>query len=128
VHIKGILYQNDKYTCAVSMQFPLCANMFVVCVRSCWCVCVRVPCVCVCMCMFVIYSVDAIFSPRGRARPKSLEFRRMKADFDAELTFMSGSLTGVVCVCVCVCERERECVCARARAQKRDHTCYVYIL
>ena len=44
-------------------------------------------------------SVEAIFSPRGRSRPHSLNFTLMKADFDAELqsssklSVMRGSLT-----------------------------------
>ena len=41
-------------------------------------------------------SVDALFgSPRGRVRPKSLEFRSMRASFDAEIGLnFSGSLSG----------------------------------
>ena len=44
-------------------------------------------------------SVEAIFSPRGRSRPHSLNFTLMKTDFDAELesssnhSVMRGSLT-----------------------------------
>ena len=44
----------------------------------------------------VATSVEAIFgSPRGRRRPKSLEFRSMKSNFDAELTNTFGSLSGL---------------------------------